>query len=300
MEQQNNMSIVESINVNEAVQVMNKINQFQQVVKSQLRPKIDFGIIPGTDKPTLLTPGAEKILMLLGVTSTYELLEHVQDYDKGFFAYTVKCVVSKDGLIITEGLGHCNSRERKFMSQKVDPYTIANTCLKIAKKRAQVDAALTIASLSDVFTQDAEDMDIPVPVKRIQEHAPEEPETAQEVLLDEAVNTIITFGKYRGKTLGEIASSDMNYLRWLAHKAEDVNIRNAAETVAHLASAPQKISSITDTAPADNAFDTLAKQAVEEYKGGETVNLEEYAKDSTVTIEDEELGEDSESIDIPF
>ncbi len=241
MEQQNNMSIVKSINVNEAVQVMNKINQFQQVVKSQLRPKIDFCIIPGTDKPTLLKPGAEKILMLLGVTSTYELLEHVQDYDKGFFAYTVKCVVSKDGLIITEGLGHCNSRERKFMSQKVDPYTIANTCLKIAKQRAQVDAALTIASLSDVFTQDAEDMDIPIPEPRAK-HKPdevytEETEEMEYMPPEEAASVVVNFGKYRGKTIREIASLDMNYVRWLAHKAEDAHIRLAAESLVHLAKA---------------------------------------------------------------
>jgi len=43
---------------------------------------------------------------------------------------------------------------------KMDPYTMDNTVLKMAKKRALVDAALLVASLSDVFTQDLEDMDI--------------------------------------------------------------------------------------------------------------------------------------------
>lgn len=251
-----NMSIVESINVNEAVQVMNKINQFQQVIKSQLRPKVDFGIIPGTDKPTLLKPGAEKILMLLGVTSTYELLERVQDYNQGFFAYTVKCELSKDGIIITEGLGHCNSRERKFMSQKVDPYTIANTCLKMAKKRAQVDAVLTLASLSDVFTQDVEDMDIPMPVSRtqreVQEGNNEEFDVMEDMPPEEAASTIVTFGKYRGKTISEIGAVDMNYLRWLAHKAEDAHIRLAAESFVHLAKAMKEQSKVVDTTQAAN------------------------------------------------
>lgn len=251
-----NMSIVESINVNEAVQVMNKINQFQQVIKSQLRPKVDFGIIPGTDKPTLLKPGAEKILMLLGVTSTYELLERVQDYDQGFFAYTVKCELSKDGIIITEGLGHCNSRERKFMSQKVDPYTIANTCLKMAKKRAQVDAVLTLASLSDVFTQDIEDMEIPIPEPRAK-HKPddvdsEETEEMEYMPPEEAASAVVNFGKYRGKTIREIASLDMNYVRWLAHKAEDAHIRLAAESLVHLAKAMKEQSKAVDTAQALN------------------------------------------------
>ena len=35
-----------------------------------------------------------------------------------------------------------------------------NTVLKMAKKRALVDAALLVGSLSDVFTQDIEDMDL--------------------------------------------------------------------------------------------------------------------------------------------
>ena len=34
---------------------------------------------------------------------------------------------------------------------------LANTVLKMAKKRAQVDAVLTVASLSEIFTQDMED-----------------------------------------------------------------------------------------------------------------------------------------------
>ena len=44
--------------------------------------------------------------------------------------------------------------------KKGDPYTLDNTVLKMAKKRALVDAALLVGSLSDVFTQDIEDMDL--------------------------------------------------------------------------------------------------------------------------------------------
>ena len=74
-------------------------------------------MIPGTPKPTLLKPGAEKIQMLLGVTSEYEVIERVQDYDKGFFAFTVRCVIYKNGMKITEGVGHCK-HVKKSMSTK--------------------------------------------------------------------------------------------------------------------------------------------------------------------------------------
>jgi len=130
------------------------------VIQKTLKEGHDYGVIPGTgNKPTLLKPGAEKILMLMGVTSEYQLVERVQDYEQGFFAFTVKCVLSKNGQVITEGLGHCNTLEKKYRSERQDPYTLANTCLKMAKKRAQIDAVLTIASLSEVFTQDLEDLE---------------------------------------------------------------------------------------------------------------------------------------------
>ena len=48
--------------------------------------------------------------------------------------------------------------KKKYM--KMDPYTMDNTVLKMAKKRALIDATLLVASLSDIFTQDLEDMDI--------------------------------------------------------------------------------------------------------------------------------------------
>ncbi len=128
-------------------------------MRNTLREGHDYGSIPGTgSKPTLLKPGAEKIFMLLGLSSEYEIIAQVEDYEKGFFAYTVRCLVYKNGMKITEGLGHANTREKRYTSSKQqDAYTLANTVLKMAKKRAQVDAALTVASLSDIFTQDLED-----------------------------------------------------------------------------------------------------------------------------------------------
>lgn len=154
----NALTLIENVDVQTIQKTLNKISQFQNLVKQNLRQNHDYGIIPGTPKPTLLKPGAEKILILMGITSEYELIERIQDYDNGFFAFTVKCVLTKGDQKITEGLGHCNTKEKKFIKQ--DPCTIANTCLKMAKKRAQIDATLTVSSLSDIFTQDIEELDL--------------------------------------------------------------------------------------------------------------------------------------------
>jgi len=186
------LSIIDNVNPQQVSATMQKIHQFQAVVQKTLKRDHDYGIIPGTgNKPTLLKPGAEKILMLLGLTSEYDVIEKVQDYENGFFAFTVKCTLYKNDLKITEGVGHANTKEarysRRWVTEKKlpdgvnkdslpkrekegkygkyveyqidndDPYTLANTVLKMAKKRAQVDATLTVASLSDIFTQDLED-----------------------------------------------------------------------------------------------------------------------------------------------
>lgn len=152
------LSVIDSVDIAEVSGTIHKIGQFQKVVQSQLRQNHDFGVIPGTPKPTLLKPGAEKILMLLGLRSAFEIVDATRDFDKGFFQYQVKCSLYKGDMLITEGLGAANNREKKYLRQ--DPYTVDNTVLKMAKKRALVDSALLVGSLSDIFGQDLEDMDL--------------------------------------------------------------------------------------------------------------------------------------------
>ncbi|NMA64748.1 MAG: hypothetical protein GX957_00705 [Clostridiaceae bacterium] len=246
------LSIIESIDITAIQSTMQKITSLQAVVQATLKKDHDYGVIPGTNKPTLLKPGAEKILMMFGLTSEYEFLDRTEDYQKGFFAYTLKCILTKNGEKITEGVGQCNTMEGKYRYRwttenklpdgvvketlpkrikdgkygeyaeyKVendDPYTLANTVLKMAKKRAQIDAVLTVASLSEVFTQDIEDMK-----EFIQR---EQMETMEDY---DAKNIKITFGKkHNGKTLGEIVKQDIGYVKWLSEKANDPVVRKAA------------------------------------------------------------------------
>ncbi len=159
MEQmKNSIAIIDMVEIQQVQATMNKISQFQQVIQNTLHQGHDYGVIPGTSKPTLLKPGAEKILMMMGLRSEFEIVDSTRNFEKGFFQYQVRCKLLKGNVTITEGLGSCNTRERKYL--KMDPYTMDNTVLKMAKKRAMVDAALLVASLSDVFTQDLEDIDL--------------------------------------------------------------------------------------------------------------------------------------------
>lgn len=221
VQENNPIMIIEGIKLDRVQQSMGKIQQFQKVIQNTLVEGHDYGqAFFGAAKPSLLKPGAEKILMLLGLSSEYEIIEKVQDYEEGFFAYTVRCVLKKNGQIITEGLGHCNSREKKYESDKQDKYMLGNTCLKMAKKRAQVDAALTVGSLSDIFTQDLEDMAEFDQTERI-----------ETMTSDDAGNIKINFGKFKGKTLQEIYNMQPDYLKWLAANAKDEVMRKASKMI---------------------------------------------------------------------
>ncbi|MCV3315600.1 hypothetical protein NVV78_06545 [Pediococcus ethanolidurans] len=213
------ISLIVNADMKQMTEQLKSIANFQSMVQTNLVKKQDYGVIPGTGKPTLLKPGAEKILMLMGVASEYEIIEKIEDYEKGFFAYTIRCTLLKNDVKITEGLGSCNTKEKRYRNQ--DVFMIVNTVLKMAKKRAQVDATLTIASLSNVFTQDIEDMD-----------NFNEKETMDNLNINDAREMKVTFGKkHKGDTLGDIVVSDRSYVEWLVKNAMAPEMKKAAGMV---------------------------------------------------------------------
>jgi hypothetical protein len=144
-----------------AVTLVDAAERYQMLmdyVTGQMVPGIDYGIMPGVTKPTLLKPGAEKLCDVFGFSKRFEISNRLEDWEEGIFAYEVKAILinKANQLVEAEGLGSCNCRERKYLKQNA--YNIANTLLKMAKKRALVDAVLTATRSSGIFTQDMEDM----------------------------------------------------------------------------------------------------------------------------------------------
>ena len=88
---------------------------FQEACHRHLVDEIDYGIIPGTSKPTLLKPGGEKILKILGLADEYEI-ESEKDWDRPLFSFQVTCHLRHiaTGRIIATGVGECNSMEGRF------------------------------------------------------------------------------------------------------------------------------------------------------------------------------------------
>jgi len=200
------------------VDVQNQVAKIQDLMKSLMKDGEHYGIIPGTQKPSLLKPGAEKLCFIFRLTACYDVT--VNDLPNGHREISVKCTLKHMGTgeIVGEGVGSCSTMESKYryrnqeVKTDVGPVTkdywalpkddpkareqylvklygpgkyrakkadgewrvfkiegegekienpdiadVYNTVLKMAKKRAHVDATLSACAASDIFTQDVED-----------------------------------------------------------------------------------------------------------------------------------------------
>ena len=104
-------------------------------------------------KPSLFKPGAEKICGMLGVGVHFPTLH---DYEQAalhgveLHHVIIRCEIrDAAGHVVADGVG--------ARSLKQD-YGDINKALKMAEKSAHIDATLRMAGLSEVFTQDLEDM----------------------------------------------------------------------------------------------------------------------------------------------
>lgn len=131
-----------------------------EFISKELKEGCDYGKIEGYSKPTLLKPGAEKICRFLQLSIEYNVDHRLEDWDKGLFHYEVRVRIKQKGnnSNVTEGIGSCNTKEEQYANQ--NPYSTVNTVLKIAKKRALVDAVLHVSATSGVFTQDVEKLNV--------------------------------------------------------------------------------------------------------------------------------------------
>ena len=129
---------------------------FESWVKRNLRPGIHYGTFPvdGQEipRPTLLKPGAELVAILFNWRFHFAAdLDSLQMYGlapAGAFAYVCH-VIDTDGRTVGQGRGVAELRETAMNN--------ANKTVKMAQKRAMVDAILRCAGLSQWFTQDLDE-----------------------------------------------------------------------------------------------------------------------------------------------
>jgi len=122
-------------------------------VQAQMKKDVDFGVIPGTRKPTLLKPCAfrrcdpaptkgarerapRQLCRLFSLRPGYQLIHFISDFEQPLFFYHYRCTLVRQGEMVGEGDGSCNSREKKYEKQKYKIFDLTNTICKIAQKRA--------------------------------------------------------------------------------------------------------------------------------------------------------------------
>lgn len=173
-----------------AVQIRAQVNLIQEVMKAVMKDGTHYGIIPGTQKPTLYKAGAEKILSTFRIAIQPDVLD-LSTPDEARFRVTTNALSQATGTYLGGGVGEASSNEEKYMWReavceqewdatpedrrrlkwkgrgkdaycvkqiRTNPADVANTILKMAKKRSQIDTCLTVTAASDVFAQDIEDL----------------------------------------------------------------------------------------------------------------------------------------------
>ena len=169
------------------------VQLIQEVMAATMIKDIHYGTIPGTPKPTLYKAGSEKILTTFRIAAYPKEVDDLSSYDEARFRVKVHGIHQPTGMLIGVGIGECSSMEEKYKWRKpvcqeefdetpedrrrvvwkkgkqgekpyqakqirTQPADVANTILKMAKKRAQIDMTLTATAASDVFDQDLEDL----------------------------------------------------------------------------------------------------------------------------------------------
>lgn len=163
----------------------------QEVMQAVMKDGIHYGVIPGCKQPSLYKAGSEAILSTFRI-AVEPSVEDLSTIDCYRYRVTLRGIIPS-GEIVGAGVGECSTDEEKYkwraaINQKeyeatpedrrrikytkpaswnpagevfqvrTNPADLANTALKMAKKRAQIDLTLTATGASDVFAQDLENL----------------------------------------------------------------------------------------------------------------------------------------------
>lgn len=185
-------SLEEPLTAAEIVQHTKLIQQIQEAVMIE---GVHYGKVPGCKEPMLFKAGAEKLCLTFRLAPR-SIIEDLCTEDEIRYRVKVELTAQATGRYIGDGIGECSSNEEKYKWReavcdeefeetmedrrkevwkkywekgkkityqkklvRTNPADIANTILKMAKKRGLTDATLTNTGASDIFKQDLEDLE---------------------------------------------------------------------------------------------------------------------------------------------
>ena len=232
-------------------ELLNRVQRIREVQAKVMKDGVDYGTIQGCgDKPTLLKPGAETLLLAFEMAAVPDQLT-IQDLgneDEVRYRVVTPIVHVPTGRVCGHGVGECSSMEEKYKWRKAvcqeeweetDPdrrrvkwaksrdgayqvsqvrtnkADVANTVLKMGKKRSLVDGALTVTAASRIFTQDVEDMPEELRERSAAPTETNRPNSAAEP-------TAPNYGKYAKQPLTVIPDDGLlDYLQGMKRSIDD-------------------------------------------------------------------------------
>lgn len=254
-----------------------QVNLIQYVMKDIMKDGVHFGKVPGCGpKPTLLKAGAEKILSTFRIAVEPDVADLSTD-DEIRYRVTAKGIHAPSGMNLGCGVGEASSNEEKYKWResinneefeetdptrrrekwkkgyngakdykvkqiRTQPSDIANTVLKMAKKRALIDLCLTATAASDIFSQDIEEEDIQLLAAKesgaiVPSIDMDEVPQAPTVPDDSVMHYVFPLGKYKGRRLAEIAdevtetgkAKGIEYLQWFSSQVPNTPMAKEAQ-----------------------------------------------------------------------
>ncbi|MCP4073681.1 MAG: hypothetical protein GY742_18405 [Hyphomicrobiales bacterium] len=217
----NEIAKVENMSIAE---IKSNVQVVQNVLKNVMLKGCHYDKIKGCgDKPVLLKPGAEKILATFMIGTEIKTEDLGDGYDhryritcRGFHIPTgntigygvgeastaekkyawreAVCQEEFDEIIESRRQeywkkGYKNNSPQKILQVRQNPADLANTVLKMAKKRAMIDLCLTATACSDIFEQDLDEEHIRENVKpeaKQYQQPQAKPEENDETVISEA------------------------------------------------------------------------------------------------------------------
>ena len=173
MEQTKTLTVTEQ----KVARIKAEIELSDALVEKVLEPGIDYGIHPGTQSQALKDPGANTIINAFGCYPKAEVLFREVSDTRISYVIDIALISREDGLVKSTGTGACTTQETKYGYRWVDnpesygydraslkkrtrdgrtTYRIVNpewselenTIVKMARKRAEVDAAMALPGVS--------------------------------------------------------------------------------------------------------------------------------------------------------
>lgn len=108
-------------------QIVYQTTQVKALINKAMQDGVHYGIIPGCGrKPTLLQPGAQKLMLMFGLADSYQIVQ--TDHPNGHREYQVTCTLTskQTGQIQGNGIGLCSTMEKKYRYRNASDYEITD------------------------------------------------------------------------------------------------------------------------------------------------------------------------------